>query len=83
MSDENCFSVNYYIINDKKILLQFFNKSYPNLFVYKSCWVKLNRNELFKVKNSKLNSIEMKKNKILADSKLKKSFYSYLDKIRI
>jgi hypothetical protein len=80
ISDENCFTVNYYMINEKKFLFQFFNKSDPYLFTYKSCWIKLIRNEFIKIKVSYLNGVELKKNKIIGNSFLKKLFFGPLDK---
>jgi lysosomal alpha-mannosidase len=81
IGNEDCFAINYYLVNDKKILVQFYNKSDPNLFQFENCWVKLEKNESFNftINNMKLNGVEYNKNKINPHNFLKKRFFAPLE----
>merc|ERR1711957_159574 len=78
-SDVNCFVINYYMFNEKKILFQFLNKSDPNLFEFEKCWVRVVKDEIFRVKNVQLNGVENVRNRNIPQSFLKKRFFAPLD----
>jgi hypothetical protein len=81
LGNGECFAINYYLVNDKKILIQFYNKSDPNLFQYDNCTVKVEKNESynFNIKSVKLNGVEYNRSKIMPNSFLKKRFFAPLE----
>ena len=80
LSNRDCLETNYYFISEKKILVQFYNKSDPNLFEYSKCSVQFTKNLKFTISKYNLNGVD-KENVILGKDFLKKRFFVSLDNL--
>jgi len=75
--NKDCLEINYFFISEKKILVQFLNKSDPNLFSYKDCFIKFKTNPNISIVKYELNGIEKYSNKsFITDNHSNKFFFS-------
>lgn len=75
IGNKECFEVNYYFVSEKKVLVQFYNKSDPLMFIYDNCIIKILSNPRLNFSKYILNGIEKKKNKFFSKEFLKTRFF--------
>jgi len=79
--NKKCLEINYFIISNSKIYIQFYNKSDPYLIMYKNCYIKFRDNPHLTYNRYDLNTLEKQKNKVYNYQSLKNKFFVSLDTI--
>jgi hypothetical protein len=81
IGNKKCFEINYYFISERKVLVQFYNKSDPNLFAYTNCSIKSLNNPHINFSKYTLNGVEKKNKQFYGKDFFKKRVFISLDSL--